>query len=104
MADQNIVKFGQKSFCIISAKWNSDRQMGEIKFEDDNGIQYKTESFGMLPSEQRQAVFDAVKDAWIDAQAKDIGKTAEKLTTTSGPDFLRELAIACGNVPYEDYP
>ena len=98
MKDQsNLVRFGAKAFCITSAEWNSTQQHGIIRFEDDNGIQFETISLGMLPNEQRAAVFDADKNAWIDSKAADISDTAEQLDAT-----LKALAVACGNHPYED--
>ena len=97
MTATNIVHFGRKTFCITAARWDCKRHVGIVSFEDDNGIQYQTEALGLLPSEQRQAVSDAVKNAWIDVQAQDIGNTATALNTA-----LRQLAIACGNHPYEN--
>ncbi len=94
---ENIVHFGQKTFWITRARWDKGRQVGIIDFEDDNGTQYQTETQGLLPNEQRAAVFDAVREAWIDVQASDISDTAKKLDAT-----LKQLAIVCGNHPYEN--
>lgn len=51
-------KFG--SFAMTSRKWNSERQVGEITFEDSHGTEYRCEALGLMESEIRQAIYDEV--------------------------------------------
>lgn len=54
------IKFGTKSYVITTARWNSETQMAEITFEDDKGIVFHTEAYGMETATQRCAVVDAI--------------------------------------------
>jgi hypothetical protein len=97
MAPWHIVYFGKQRYEITSARWDKKNHAASISFEDAKGRHYHTIAAGMSKSEQRYAVFEAVRDAWIKARADTIGNPANQPDST-----LRQLAIACGNHPYED--
>lgn len=48
------------SYAMASRKWNSERQLAEITFENESGIRFDTTALGMSDHEVTRAILDEV--------------------------------------------
>lgn len=50
------ITFGRKTFLLTGRTWNRETFSADITFEDDNGIEYSGQAWGMTDYECRDAM------------------------------------------------
>lgn len=54
------IVFGKKECRIKGYSWDSERQVADITYVDENGVEYSTTALGMSDLEIRKAVLDTI--------------------------------------------